>query len=94
MMVRRNMEEFDIEKWPEKIMNSCDNIVIAASRGKIKWVNQRFKEVTCVSEKEIVGSVVESVMGEDYNMIKIKEVFIKITSREIPVCFGRVFIAS
>jgi len=88
------MVEFDIEKWPQKIMDSCDNIVIAASGGKIKWVNKKFKEVTGISEEEIIGMLVENVMGSNYNMIKVREVLIKINSREISMCFGRVFIAS
>jgi len=89
------MVEFDIEKWPQKIIDSCDNIVIACCGGKIKWVNKKFKEVTGISKKEIIGRLAENVMGRDFNMIKIKEItFIKISSREIPTCFGSVFIAS
>ena len=88
------MVEFDIEKWPHKVMDSCDNIVIACGGGKIKWVNKKFKEVTGISEKEIIGMLVENVMGRDYDMIKVREIYVKISSREISMCFGRVFIAS
>ena len=58
-------ERFDIEKFPKKIMNSLDSPVIVVDvDGNIVWVNQKWQDITKLSNGAILGKNISDVLRD------------------------------
>jgi len=58
-------ERFDIEKFPKKIMNSLDTVMIVLdSDGNIVWVNDRWKEITELENGKVLGRSINEVLKD------------------------------
>jgi len=86
--------EFNIEKWPKKLMDSCDNLVIVVSEGKIKWVNKKFREVTGLSDSDVLDCVVENLVGQNGRVEFKGRKICTIRCEEVSTCFGRVLLGT
>lgn len=85
-------ERFDIKKFPKKLMNSLDTVIIVLDLdGNIVWVNDRWKEITGLENGKILGRSIGEIL-KDGSCAQCPD---KVTFalKEISTNFGKVLIA-
>jgi len=85
-------EMFDLKKFPSKLMNSLENAVIVLnSSGNIVWVNAKYKELTSLSDSEVLGRHIDEVM-KDGSCIPC-HVKCEFWIKEVETNYGKVLVA-
>ncbi len=85
-------ERFDIKKFPKKLINSLDTVVLVLDLdGNIVWVSDKWKEITGLENGKVLGRSIDEIL-KDGSCTQCPDK-VSFTLKEICTKYGKVLVA-